>query len=787
MKTRNLLMAMGMMAVSLTAQASTYYCSPNGNGDGSSYYTPCSFPTGISRLQVAGDTLYLLGGQYDLGNTPINNKTGNANKNIVISGYPGQKAILDFRTTPYGTRGLQIKSTCSYVHVKNLTLRYSGKNNLYNEGSNCRFENLDIYGSADTGCQMKNGGNNLIINVDSHDNFDYQNTSNGLADYGGNADGFADKQHSGGANHYIGCRAWNNSDDGWDFFQRITDSETIIENCICYQNGPADYDMRNHGRYQTDIAWFNKVNGTTITNRYNQQQVVTLEHYPNHGNGNGFKLGGGYTDHKVLVHHCLSVANTVRGFDQNNNDGTMRIFNNTGYNNGYDFGFTTAYGTLTIQNCISFMSKNSNAPKSKTTLANDHNSWNGMTVRASDFVSIDTTLILSARLADGSYPQVVENLFSLPTGSQFIDAGINVGLAFMGTAPDLGWHESDGIIRPALSFETGPQEQTVIAGDSITPIVIKWMGCDNKPNNGSLPTGITRKVSNNGHTLTYIGAITTPGTYTITVTTDCDEDNVSLSFVIRVKPANLKKVAFVTTPGATEDQAMLRWLAMSDSIVVVETDAADNTIDYSSYAAIVIGPKPSSASAGFAALKGYAKPMLVLKPWVFKQGVWSWGTAVNTTDLNLTVQATDHIIFSHLTMENGNELPIFKKNSKYTITGVSDWTSTPALAYPAGNNGIASVMDVPAGTTFDNITLTDRMVVIGVSEYSTADLTDTGLHLIENAIYYLLGMPMQEHQSSGIEKIVATPKAEKIMLNGQLIIIKDGVRYNALGQRVESR
>lgn len=429
------------------ALCTTYYASPTGTGDGLIYATPCSFSNGLNKLTSPGDTLYLLGGQYDLGNTQIGNKNGSAAHRIVISGYPGEEAILDFRTTPYGTRGLQIKSTSSYLHIKDMTLRYSGKNNLYCEGTNCIFEHLDIYGSADTGCQMKNGGNNLIKNVDSHHNFDYEHYGSSGADFGGNADGFADKQHSGMPNHYIGCRSWMNSDDGWDFFQRVTTDETIIENCICYQNGPAEYDMRNHARYQVDKTWFDQINGQTITNRYGEQQVVSLQHYPCHGNGNGFKLGGGYTDHKVLVHHCLSVANYANGFDQNNNDGTMRIYNNTGYLNGLsqaqtylcNFGFTTAYGTLYIQNNVSYQSTYADHPTAKSTLVNSHNSWNSMAAAASDFQSLDTTQILAPRQANGELAK--GTLLRLSTGSKFIDAGEVVGLVYWNTAPDMGYDE----------------------------------------------------------------------------------------------------------------------------------------------------------------------------------------------------------------------------------------------------------------------------------------------------------------------------------------------------------
>ena len=87
-----------------------------------------------------------------------------------------------------------------------------------------------------------------------------------------------------------------------------------------------------------------------MTDRYGQTITITLDRYPCQGNGNGFKMGGQYTDHKILIHHSLAVANNARGFDQNNNGGTMWVYNNTGYDNGVNFGFTTAYGTDELRN-----------------------------------------------------------------------------------------------------------------------------------------------------------------------------------------------------------------------------------------------------------------------------------------------------------------------------------------------------------------------------------------------------------------------------------------------------
>ena len=122
------------MLFTLCLSAATYYASPNGSGDGS-YNNPCSFTAGLGKLHNPGDTLYLFSGQYDLMTTDINNLNGTASKRIVISGYEGinrsgkYAAILDFRQTAYGDRGIRVKNTCTYLHLKNMTLRYSGKNN----------------------------------------------------------------------------------------------------------------------------------------------------------------------------------------------------------------------------------------------------------------------------------------------------------------------------------------------------------------------------------------------------------------------------------------------------------------------------------------------------------------------------------------------------------------------------------------------------------------------------------------------------------------------------------
>ena len=693
MKKTFLLLTLSLCVICINAN--TYYASPNGEGNGNSYASPTTFAQGVSKLQNPGDTLYVLGGTYEFTDKFSINKQGSASKRIVISGYPGEKAILDFHKVAYGVRGITIHENSLYVHIKDLSIAYSGKNNLYCEGSYCLFENLDIYGSADTGCQMKKGGNNTILNVDSHDNFDYEHlNSSGQADFGGNADGFADKQFTGAGNHYIGCRAWGNSDDGWDFFQRVSSSQTIIENCICYQNGPAYYNMKDHPRYETDKAWFDSKVGTTMTDRYGQTISITLEQYPCQGNGNGFKMGGQYTDHKILIHHCLSVANNKRGFDQNNNGGTMWLYNNSAYFNGTNnYAFTTAYGTNTIQNCISYKGIGSDSYRSQTVVTIDHNSWNGFSVSNADFLSLDTTQILAPRQADGS---LAEGTFMhLATGSSLIDAGIDVNLSYNGNAPDLGCYETDGEHHDPTSDDTIPS----------------------------------------------------------------------------VQPEGTHRVAFVTILNSAEDKALLAHLRTNDSLYVVETDATDATIDYSDYEVIVLGSKPNSTASGFTPLKGYNKPMLLLKPFLLKSTVWNWGNSVNTADLSITVTNANHPIFQHITLEENNQLTLFNQLNTNAVTAISDWTNTTGfelLGTPVSNDAYTTIADFDPGTNCNGTVLPQRMVMIGVSEYSTTYLTFAGKRLIENAICYLLGIPIPTNLE--LTKTNNQQSAIKFIQDGQIYI-----------------
>jgi len=284
---------------------------------------------------------------------------------------------------------------------------------------------------------LRSGGNNTVVNCDAHDNFDYQ-------DAGGNADGFADKQGDAcPGNVYIACRSWNNSDDGWDSFQRITKgTPTVYINCITYNNGPATYDLTDHPR----------VNG--VDKNLSCFKDKDLSNFSNGGNPNGFKVGGKGTQHDVELYRCLAVGHRSKGFDQNNNAGNMKVINCTAYNNNINYGFGNNYAyTLTIKNCISLSPVTSHFLKnSGATVESDHNTWEaGFSASETDFEGLDIeSIILAPRNADGSLAETTQ--FHLKsTAVTLIDKGVDYRdfsgdqikdyVSYVGAAPDLGCYE----------------------------------------------------------------------------------------------------------------------------------------------------------------------------------------------------------------------------------------------------------------------------------------------------------------------------------------------------------
>jgi len=402
---KTLLVLLLAVMAGMVAKGQTYYVSTTGSdsSDGSMEHPFRTIPKGIAMATVPGTTVYVRGGTYAYTTTITLSRSGDSVNTYKLLAYPGERAFLDFSSMPISSSNRGIRLSGRYWEIKGLDIWRAGDNGMYVSGSNNEIEFCSFSENHDTGLQLGGGAsNNRVINCDSYYNEDPSQ---------GNADGFSPKLDVGTGNSFYGCRSWQNSDDGWDGYIRPRPAvvpTTTLENCWSFMNG----------YLKTGL--------------------------PSTGNGNGFKMGGSDSanlSHTMILKKCLSFHNRVKGFDQNNNRGSMTLLNCTSYSNGTNYGMNGGIlpgSVMTVENCIS---AGTGAVNLLSTAVQATNSWmTPFVVTDSDFVSVDTTGMRGPRNADGSLPDVP--FMHLAAGSDLIDAGTDVGLPFNGPAPDLGCFET---------------------------------------------------------------------------------------------------------------------------------------------------------------------------------------------------------------------------------------------------------------------------------------------------------------------------------------------------------
>ncbi|HEX2956280.1 MAG TPA: SwmB domain-containing protein, partial [Chitinispirillaceae bacterium] len=158
----------------------------------------------------------------------------------------------------------------------------------------------------------------------------------------------------------------------------------------------------------------------------------------------------------------------------------MELYNCIAYRNPNDFGFKFSQpdgtGRTTLRNNISY--RNAYAYKGRTRNISDHNTWDSgaPSVSDADFSSLETAQLIRPRKSDGSLPDITFSI--LASASDLIDAGTNVGLQFLGNAPDIGVFEN-GISKsiPSLAYEsssvknTSPSEVEIVYNLTLAPVV----------------------------------------------------------------------------------------------------------------------------------------------------------------------------------------------------------------------------------------------------------------------------------------------------------------------------
>jgi hypothetical protein len=368
-----------------------------------------------------GDSILLAGGVHRY-TQPINiTVNGTPDKPITFASYSGDTAVLDFSAAPL-QKAAGVTVTASALAFTNIVYENASNHGCIVSGSNAVYTQCIFRNNGNKGCQVL-GGHNQFINCDA-----YGNGKTNAAD----GDGFAPQLEDAGGNKFVGCRSWNNGDDGWDGY------------------------LKDASKNITDTL----VNCWSITNGYDMQGNSTAAAG---GNGNGFKPGSATGFHNWVEINCLAAYNQQKGFDQNHSLATMTIINCTAFNNlkwnFVDYEVPASGYTYTFKNCISLRTS-AITPLSPQIdnlcpeVVQSNNSWlTGFgPATAADFESVDTTGLKGPRKSDGSLPDV--KCMHLASGSKLIDAGVLVsGISgtlapYKGKAPDLGCFES--------SYTSGP-------------------------------------------------------------------------------------------------------------------------------------------------------------------------------------------------------------------------------------------------------------------------------------------------------------------------------------------
>ncbi|MFT3869646.1 MAG: right-handed parallel beta-helix repeat-containing protein [Nibricoccus sp.] len=421
------------------AIAATFHVAPQGNdADPGSSDKPFASIQRANKEVKPGDTVLVHGGHYEMAEQQIArrdriwasvillDKSGTKENPIRIAASPGEQPVFDFsQVKPADMRVIGFHATGSWLQIVGLevvgvqvTIKGHTQSVCFqNEGNHNLLERLSAHDSQAIGFWIGKGSDNLVLNCDAYRNYDY--TSEGGK--GGNSDGFGCHVPAGSKNNiFRGCRAWFNSDDGYDCIN--TAEAVVFENCWAFYNG------------------------------------YSLE-FKSLADGNGFKAGGyGGTPAERLprsiprhvVRGCLAVRNKASGFYSNHHPGGVDFLNNTAWKNSRNFNLQ---GRLMdnkteidgrghrLKNNLGFAGRIELCNIDRAQCDASHNSFDlPVTFAAADFAGLDEAELTQPRQANGDLP--VMKLLHLATGSPAIDQGVDVGLPFNGKAPDLGAFES---------------------------------------------------------------------------------------------------------------------------------------------------------------------------------------------------------------------------------------------------------------------------------------------------------------------------------------------------------
>ena len=796
-----------MTFVGLAVSANDIHVATVGNDDNAgTEEAPLATITKALELVKAGDRILIHEGKYYITKRlKIPELPTNPDMRCEMRAYPDDavgKVVIDGSNMMASSEIEFKQSRCIYVnHLANywtfygLTLQNALDNGMKIEGSYNIVERCVFRWNNDTGLQIgmykdfsieetksfpvsgqpqfnpnySYCRGNKVINCDSYENADLRSYSG--SDDGGDADGFACKLFPGPGTEFYGCRAWTNSDDNWDLY--MVYHPVVIDHCWAY-----------HAGYTKD----------------GQEGK----------NGNGFKLGGGGSaggaafDQSVGAHvvtNCVAFDNLHKGFDQNNAYEGMYVINCTAWGNEYNYRFPTEfkYGPMTIRNSIGWgatAQKNGVNVGNHEFLSEDKEgyfapdtkfcSWleidgcnpikegmkdankNYLVTKdhSGEFLSLSVADFMADRGADGSLPD--NNFARLRPNSIFKDMGTPIWgftparkmteaqctssgleyitaddlyIQFNDNAPDLGAYELDGVPsnlqipeKIEVKCKTANSTQSVVKGKSIEDIVYELNHVATHAVVENLPAGLSYVYDADAKTVTISGIPTEEGMFKLIVSGDKEagvKDYMTTGIITLVTP--FKEL----TNGWYKFQDAELPAYLQGVLELIPGDKGETNID---------AEKEESAS-------GYDKGAVCL------------GESNGGIKLKLSQGVLKYYL--HIYFTGGRQFKI-----TYTLEDGSE-------------NSITTEKYKKGSYEFDVLELIGLATDAERSKVRTITFQQDGAN--GGARIYEMYITVPDVSATNLSAVTSASQdvlTVKMVEKGRVVIVKNGVRYNAIGQKL---
>lgn len=379
----------------------SYYVATNGNDNNpGTIEKPFATLMKAQKAANAGDTVFIRGGvynnltistTYNVGKTPYHYVLEFDKSGITYRGYGSEIPVFDFSNIPTDARVaafhiIPAASDITFQQFEVIGIKVGSNQRQAEgfrvEGKNINLNLVNVHDTQAVGIYYIGHSTGKVYRCDSYNNIglpgtNYENTSIGNCDgFGAHGDGTIFKE----------CRAWNNSDDGYD--------------CI-----------NVHGPVVFDSCWAFNMNAG--------------------GDSNGFKVGGFARAAQTVVPpvhtvtNCIAADNGAHGFYANHQPSQAANWtNNTAYSNKSGNYSMLECATLTDGTDIpgtrevlhyNLAYKNNTLDQANLPAGNNtNNSWNltGVTMTDGDFQSLDMSQLSKPRGVNGVLPDVT---FMKPT------------------------------------------------------------------------------------------------------------------------------------------------------------------------------------------------------------------------------------------------------------------------------------------------------------------------------------------------------------------------------------